>query len=319
MQAEVRQTLSMRLVAIRYAAHEINLYEFEGVDNPRLPPVSAGAHIDLHLPNTIVRSYSLIEPHENPSRYIIGVKRDPASRGGSSYIHDQMRVGQVLRVGVPRNSFPLNEQARHSVLIAGGIGITPILAMARRLAALGKPFELHYACREERDVALREEIEALGGADVHVDATRGCVLDLAAIVQNAPRGSHFYCCGPAPMLKAYEEATADIPPKRIHFERFGSAEPIAFEGGYSVLLEDTGEEYVIPEGKSILEVLRDAGHDMAYSCEAGICGSCQMRVIEGIPNHQDMVLSEAERAENDTMMICCSGAKSKRLVLAFVG
>jgi ferredoxin-NADP reductase len=319
MESEMQQaegsTIDMRLVAIRLAAHETNLYEFERLDGRPLPAAAPGSHVDIHLPNGMVRPYSLVECGEAPGAYVIGVKRDAAGRGGSVAMHDTLRVGAALRVGRPRNNFPLVETAPHSVLIAGGIGITPIWCMARRLIALGQSFEIHYACRERRDVAFRPQLDALG-AHLHIDSEAGGrFLDIGAIVAAAPEGSHFYCCGPAPMLNGFEAATAVLPAERVHLERFAAAPMEAPQGGFVVALRESGKEFVVPEGKSILEVLREQGLDVDFSCEQGICGACRVAVLEGEPDHRDMVLSEQEKAQNNTMMVCCSGSNSPRLVL----
>ncbi|HZY16136.1 MAG TPA: ferredoxin reductase, partial [Ramlibacter sp.] len=165
-------TLRCRLAAIRYAAEGIHLYEFTAADGGILPAFTAGAHVDLHLPNGLVRQYSLCNSQRERHRYLTGIKRDPASRGGSSYLHDQVKVGTLLDVGVPRNHFSLHEDARHSVLIAGGIGVTPIACMVQRLRALGASFELHYSVRRREEAAL---LDLLSGPELHlhVDAEHG--------------------------------------------------------------------------------------------------------------------------------------------------
>jgi ferredoxin-NADP reductase len=310
------KTIEMRLVAIRYLAHETSLFEFESLDGEAVPAAEAGAHIAINLPNGMVRLYSLLSSVEGGTRYAIGVKRDAAGRGGSAYLHDAVRVGSILKIGAPRNNFPLAESADHSVLIAGGIGITPIWAMAQRLMSLGRGFELHYACRDRRDVAFADVIGGVAGARIHVDIEAAAFLDLAKIVDEAPAGSHFYCCGPAPMLDTFEAKTRSLPSEQVHLERFAPIQEAIHEGGFVVALEESGREFEVPEGKSILAVLRDAGFDIGFSCEQGICGACQMRVVDGVPDHQDMVLSDEEKERGDTMMICCSGSKTPRLTLA---
>ncbi|MGV6874713.1 PDR/VanB family oxidoreductase [Pseudochelatococcus sp. B33] len=310
------KTIDMRLVAIRYLAHEIHLFEFEPVGGAISPAADAGSHVDVHLPNDMVRPYSLVHAVDEGGRYVIGVKRDAAGRGGSACLHEKVRVGSVLKVGLPRNNFPLVETAGYSVLIAGGIGITPIWCMAQRLAACGHSFELHYACRERRDAAFLEDLEKLPHVHLHIDAEAGTFLDIARIIDGAPAGSHFYCCGPTPMLDAFEAKTAGIEPERVHLERFGPAKAVALDGGFVVALQNSGQEFAVPQGKSILHVLRDAGFDVDFSCEQGICGACRVQVIDGTPDHQDMVLSDEEKEKGDTMMICCSGSKSPRLTLA---
>jgi ferredoxin-NADP reductase len=311
-------TIEMRLTSIRYAADDINLYEMRRPDNARLPAAGPGAHIDVHLPNGIMRQYSLVTADGDPCAYVIGIKRDRASRGGSIFIHDRLRVGQKLTVGGPRNNFPLLETVGHTVLVAGGIGITPIWAMAQRLLKLGRSFELHYACGERREAAFLEQLVAMPQAHLHVDAeSGGRPLDIAAIVARAPQRSHYYCCGPLPMLSAYEAATASLDAAQVHAEYFMPKAQAACEGGYVVELHRTGQTFAIPEGKTILQVLREGGVAAPYSCEEGICGACQVKVVAGTPDHRDSVLSEREKQAGDTMLICCSGSKSGRLVIDF--
>ncbi|MFM0265454.1 PDR/VanB family oxidoreductase [Paraburkholderia sediminicola] len=311
-------TIEMRLTSIRYAADDINLYEMRRPDNAVLPAAGPGAHIDVHLPNGIMRQYSLVTADGDSRAYVIGIKRDRASRGGSIFIHDRLRVGQTLTVGGPRNNFPLLETVGHTVLVAGGIGITPIWAMAQRLLKLGRSFELHYACRERREAAFLEQLAAMPQVHLHVDAeSGGQPLEIPAIVAAAPQGAHYYCCGPLPMLNAYEAATASLDAAQVHAEYFMPKAAVACEGGYVVELQRTGQTFAIPEGKTILQVLREGGVAAPYSCEEGICGACQVKVVAGTPDHRDSVLSDREKQAGDTMLICCSGSKSERLVIDF--
>jgi ferredoxin-NADP reductase len=308
--------IDVRLTAIRYAARDTNLYEFTRLDGGSLPAYQPGAHIDLHLPNGIVRQYSLTEAEPNPSSYTVGVKRDPASRGGSRYVHDELRVGKTIKISPPRNNFPLVENAAHVVLFAGGIGITPIWCMVQRLAKLGRPWTLHYACRSRVDTAFLPALKEMAGAEFHFDdESGGKFLDVGALVAAAPKDAHLYCCGPTPMLKAFETATASWPPEQVHIEYFTPKQEAAKAGGFVVELARSGKEFMIPEGKSILQVLLDAGVDVDYSCELGICGACEQRVISGEPEHRDAILTEEEQASNTKVMICCAGCKSERLVL----
>jgi tetrachlorobenzoquinone reductase len=308
--------IEVRLTAIRYAARDTNLYEFTPVDGRPLPGYQPGAHIDVHLPNGIVRQYSLLEAEPDPTRYMIGVKRDPASRGGSRYVHDELRVGKSLRISAPRNNFPLVEDASEVVLFAGGIGITPIWCMVQRLEKLGRSWKLYCACRSRADMAFLTALETMGSPRFHFDdENAGKFLDVAAIVSATPKDAHLYCCGPTPMLKAFEAATADWPADHLHVEYFTPKQEPAKTGGFVVELARSGREFVIPQGKSILQVLLDAGIDVDYSCELGICGACEQRVISGIPEHRDAILTEEEQASNAKVMICCAGCKSERLVL----
>ena len=244
------------------------------------------------------------------------MKRDRSSRGGSSFIHDKLRVGQIVEIGGPRNNFPLDEDAGHTVLIAGGIGITPIWCMAQRLDKRGRSFELHYACRERGEAAFLDELRRLDKAALHFDAeSEGRFLDIAAIVAAAPLHAHYYCCGPQPMLMGFETATRHLPPETIHVEYFSPKQEAATKGGYLVELQRSGRQFEIGVGKTILQVLREAGIEAPYSCEEGICGACEVAVLSGTPDHRDNVLSEAARQAGNAMMICCSGSKSAKLVL----
>jgi tetrachlorobenzoquinone reductase len=308
--------IEVRLTDIQPAARDTNIYELRRPDGGALPSAGPGAHIDLYLPNGMVRQYSLTVCEPDPTRYLVGVKRDAVSRGGSTYIHDHLKVGAQFKIHPPRNHFPLNENAEHTILIAGGIGITPIWCMVQRLNMLDRDWRLHYACRSREDMAFRRELEAMPQAALHYDDEGGGFLDVAALVAAAPKEAHLYCCGPAPMLAAFEEATKDWPREQVHVEYFTAKElPPAKKGGFTVQLARSGVEYFIPEGETILNVLLDAGVDIDYSCELGICGACEQRVISGIPEHRDSILSEEEQAANTRVMICCAGCKTDRLVL----
>jgi vanillate O-demethylase ferredoxin subunit len=306
--------------SVTWEAPDIHSWDLRPRAGGELPPFTAGAHVDVHLPNGMLRSYSLVNPQTERHRYVIAAQKDRASRGGSRCLHEQVRTGDSLRISPPRNNFPLEENAPHSVLIAGGIGITPILGMTGRLAALGRSWALHYCARTRAAAAFLEPIAALAsaGGEVHLhfdEEQGGRVLDLAAVVGAAGAGAHFYCCGPLPMLGAFESATASLPTERVHVEYFTAKDAPAKGGGFTVVLAKSGIELVIPAGKTILDTVLDAGIDAAYSCMEGVCGTCETRVLEGIPEHRDLVLTKAEQATNRTMMICCSGCKSDRLVL----
>jgi ferredoxin-NADP reductase len=313
--------IDARLTKIEDVARDTKLYTFQRVEGGPLPAYRPGAHIDLHLPNGLVRQFSLVVPSSNPDSYVVGVKRDAASRGGSRYIIDEMKVGAEIKISAPRNNFPLVENAEHVVLIAGGIGITPIWCMAQELAALKRPWKLYYSCRSREDMAFLETLKTLDPQSVHLhfdDEAEGKFLDLAAAIAAAPQGAHFYCCGPNPMLKAFEAAAASRPRGNVHIEYFTpkeEAETGSKLGGFWVELARSGEQYFIPEGKKVLEVLFDAGVDVDYSCELGICGACETRVISGTPIHHDSVLSEEEQATNEKVMICCCGCATERLIL----
>jgi tetrachlorobenzoquinone reductase len=312
--------IEVRLSEIETVARDTNVYTFVRPDGGVLPPYKPGAHIDIHLPNGLLRQFSLLNPAANPDKYVVGIKLDAASRGGSRYIFDQLHVGHSVKISAPRNNFPLVENAEHVVLFAGGIGITPIWCMAQELAAQNRSWLLNYSSRSRTDMAFVETLEKLGPERVHLhfdDEAGGKFLDIAAAIAAAPPNAHFYCCGPNPMLKAFEAAAAGRPRPQVHVEYFTPKEEAVGGtlGGFWVELARSGEEYYIPEGQKILEVLYQAGVDVDYSCELGICGECVTRVISGIPVHHDSVLSEEEQAANEKVMICCCGSKSERLVL----
>jgi len=314
--------IDARLVKIEDVARDTKTYTFQRIDGGKLPPYKPGAHIDLHLPNGLMRQFSLVVPVSDPDSYTVGVKRDENSRGGSRYIIEQMKVGDQIKISAPRNNFPLVEDADHVALFAGGIGVTPIWCMAQELEAQGRSWKIHYACRSQADMAFMNDLKKLDPNKVHLhfdDEAGGKVIDLAAAIAEAPANAHFYCCGPNPMLKAFEAAAASRPRANVHLEYFTPKDDDAATGndigGFWVELARSGEEYFIPPGKKVLEVLFDAGVDVDYSCELGICGACETRVISGTVVHHDSVMSEEEQASNEKAMICCCGCTSERLVL----
>ena len=312
--------IDVQLAGIEPVARDTNVYTFRRPDGGRLPPYKPGAHIDIHLPNGLIRQFSLLNPADNPESYVVAIKLDAASRGGSRYIFDELRAGHALKISAPRNNFPLVEEAPEVVLFAGGIGITPIWCMAQQLQAQSRSWKLYYAAQSRADMAFLALLETFGPERVHLhfdNEADGKFLDLAAAIGAGSANAHFYCCGPNPMLKAFEAAAASRPRNQVHVEYFTPKDDASAGslGGFWVELAKSGEEYFIPEGRKILEVLYDAGVDVDYSCELGICGECVTRVISGIPEHHDSVLSEEEQASNETVMICCAGCKSERLVL----
>lgn len=317
-----QETLQVRVRAVTYEAEGILGFELVPMPPLReLPPFTAGSHIDLHLPNGLLRSYSLLNaPHER-HRYLIGVNKDAQSRGGSRYLHEVLRAGDTLAVGAPRNNFLLDETSSLNVFIAGGIGITPLMSMMARSQALGTPWKLHYAARTRRGAAFLDVLHGYHN-DSNVELSLnfdqepgGRMMDLPAIVQALPPGAHVYCCGPLPMLAAYEQATAGLQPERVHMEYFAAREAPATDGGFVVELARSGKTVQVRVGQTILDSLIAEGVEPAYSCQEGVCGTCEVRVIAGIPDHRDLVLSNAEKAANDRIMVCCSGSRTPRLVL----
>ncbi len=315
------QKIETRLQSISWQAEGIHSFELRPYGGGSLPEFTAGAHIDLYLANGMVRSYSLVNPQGDTTRYEVAVNRDAVSRGGSRAMHDTLKVGANITISVPRNNFPLNESAPHSVFVAGGIGITPMYCMMQRLAEIKASWELLYSSRTPQHAAYREPIEAIGqrsGRKVLLNYDQvpgGKMLDLKAIVAATAPDTHLYCCGPLPMLAAFEAACEGRAPETVHVEYFSARDEAATGGGFTVKLSRSGKSVFVPEGKTILDALLDAGEDVPYSCMEGVCGSCETKVISGTPDHRDMILTDAERMAGKTMMICCSGSQSTELVL----
>ena len=312
------QKIDVRLTAIRYAARDINLFEFSRIDALPLPAAEPGAHIDLHLADDLVRQYFFFYDWDNLSTYTVGIKHEAKGRGGSSFVFDRLKVGDVLSISSPRNNFRLAESAPISIFVAGGIGITPIHAMMSRLSEIGRPWKLYYACRSGTEMPRFGLLSRTPPAQVQLhfdDEARGAYLDIDAIVGSAPPDAHLYCCGPAPMLSAFERATGAWPADQVHVEYFAAKEAPASTRDFVVRLARSNREFAVPAGKTILGVLRAAGLNVAFSCEEGVCGACETAVLSGIPEHHDSILTAGERAANDTMMICCGSARSDVLVL----
>lgn len=315
-------TLQVRVQATTYVAQNILGFELVPLDAiTALPAFTAGAHIELHLPGGLRRSYSLLNDPQDTHRYCIGVNLDAHSRGGSRYMHEQLRTGAVLSISTPRNLFEMDESSAFNVFIAGGIGITPMLSMIARSQALGTPWRLHYAARTRKHAGFLDMLAAYQGqpgAEVQLNFDQepgGRMLDLNAVISAMPAGAHVYACGPTPLLAAYEQASAGLPPERVHREYFAAQEAAATDGSYTVTLARSQSTLQIKPGQTLLDGLIAIGAEPTFSCQQGICGTCEVKVLEGTPDHRDMVLTEAEQAANDRMMVCCSGAKSARLVL----
>lgn len=300
-------------------ADGVRSLELAAADGGPLPAFSAGDHIDLTLGPGLVRSYSLVgTPDPEPYRYRVAVALSSSGRGGSRAVHQTVRPGSRISISAPVGSFQLAEPARHTVLIAGGIGITPILSMACQLSSTGASWEAHYAASSRSAAAFLPELTALSDTAVHVylrdeDGPRS--LKIASIIADAPPDAHIYCCGPATMLDDFTEATRDLDGDRVHMERFTGISDARPAHGYTVELARSSTTLRINEGQSVLDAVLDAGIEVEFSCMEGICGTCRTRVLSGQPDHRDSVLSPAERAAGDIMLICSSGSKGDRLVL----
>ncbi len=302
-------------------AQDICSFELVAADGGALPPFSAGAHIDVHVAPGLVRQYSLCNAPQETHRYVIGVLRDANSRGGSIAMH-ALQAGQTIAISAPRNHFALADAAPHSLLLAGGIGITPLLSMAEQLARLGKPFELHYCSRTSARTAFLERIGRAAYAPsvkLHFDdGPASQRLDAAGLLQSQPPGTHLYVCGPAGFMEAMLAAAREAgwPEDRLHREYFGAA-PIDTrqDGSFEVQIASTGVVIRVDPDRSVVAALAAAGIEVMTSCEQGVCGTCVTRVISGTPDHRDMYLTPLEQARGDQFTPCCSRAKSARLVL----
>jgi vanillate O-demethylase ferredoxin subunit len=303
------------------AARSVKTFDLVRADGGLLPAWTAGAHIDVTLENRMIRSYSLIGPFDDLRRYRIAVALDASSRGGSSHLHHRTVAGSALQISAPRNHFALDEGTPFSTLIAGGIGITPLWAMVQRLNAIGQRWRLHYAGRSRASAAFVEELEAaaafgFGEVDLWFDDEQGGrTMNIAAILREAPPEGHLYCCGPAPMLAAFRECAGSEASDRIHLEYFRPVEAVKPDAAFVVELARSGRCISVPAGSSILDALMMNGVDAPYSCYEGLCGTCETRVLEGIPDHRDHLLTDRAKAENKSVIICCSGSLSPRLVL----
>ena len=309
-------------VAARHSeALDIYSYELTRVDGQPLPAFTAGAHIDVHLPGGVIRQYSLCNHPEERHRYLIGVLRDPASRGGSSSLHEQILPGARLFISEPRNLFPLAAQARRHVLFAGGIDITPILAMAEHLAQTGAAFELHYCARSLERAAFVERLRQAPYADrvfLHFDEVPETALDTARVLTEPGEDVHLYVCGPGGFMQHVLD-TARVQGWQdtcLHREYFAAAPTDTHaDGSFAVKLASSGQVFEIPKDRSVVQVLESHGIEIPISCEQGVCGTCLTRVLEGVPEHRDMFLTEAEQACNDQFTPCCSRSKTPLLVL----
>ncbi|MFA6265570.1 MAG: PDR/VanB family oxidoreductase [Pseudolabrys sp.] len=309
------QTLEVRLRAMIWEAPGVLSLELSSPDAKPLPPFEPGAHIDVKLPDGTLRQYSLCGDPNDTSHYRVGIR---AVSGGQSsgFVHRRLRPGDLLTVSTPRNNFPL-VNAKNYIFVAGGIGITPFIPMMRELSARHSPWTLLYCNRRNEDAPFLKEIEALGGTVSLHSTEAGTRLDVAQRLASVQPDTAVYCCGPEKLMLAVEEVTSAWPEGTVHFEWFAPRSRPADEvsGAFDVVCEASGVTLTVPPEKSVLEVLTEAGIEVPRSCEQGICGTCECRVIAGDVDHRDSILSAAERAANQTMMTCVSRAKSPRLVL----
>jgi len=313
--------MTLRVAEVGEEAKNIRSFELRDPEGAELPPFEAGAHVrvEVELPGgkAALRHYSLLGDARDRSRYRIAVLLEAEGRGGSRFMHERVEPGSMLRVTTPEQGFPLRLDAEHSILIAGGIGITPILGMLRELARSGRRYELHYAARTPGHMAFRREVEAVAGerARFYFDhGERPGPLDLEALLATPAPDARVYVCGPPGMIRAVRSLgeAAGWPPGRIHFESFGPKR-LAGDRPVEVHLERSGLTVHVAPGQTILDVVLDAGVWAPYECRRGECGACMTRIVDGRPDHRDVCLSEPLREAY--MCTCVSRAHSDRLTL----
>jgi vanillate O-demethylase ferredoxin subunit len=306
--------LTVRVADRRALTDDVVWLELRAVEG-ELPPFTAGAHIDLHLAGGLVRQYSLCNDPEERHRYGIAVLREAASRGGSRSVHEDVVLGGVVKISPPRNLFALDEGAGGALLFAGGIGVTPIKAMAHRLCALGRPYALHYCVRERRRAAFAGELAGLG-AQLHLDDEPATRLDLEAVLAGAARDWPLYVCGPAGFIAVIRQGAERLgwPPAAIRSEHFQSVASVG-ERPFDLVLARDGRRIRVGPDQTAAEALAGAGIEVPLSCEQGVCGTCLTPVLAGLPDHRDLIQTDAEKAANACFTPCCSRALSAELVI----
>jgi vanillate O-demethylase ferredoxin subunit len=307
-------TLSLQIAELKPVGGGIVLLDLRNADGSNLPAFEAGAHVDLHLPGALVRQYSLYNDPAERHRYGLAVRLIEDGRGGSRAAHG-LKAGDDVHVGLPRNLFTLNEAARHSILLAAGIGVTPLLAMAHRLAAIGASFELHFRCGEP-DHGLIEPIRNSRWRErATVSVSGEASPDYTAMLREAKAETHLYVCGPARFTDMIQQAASHWPRGTIHTESFRPAVARTGDEAFRVQTARDGAWHQVPPDRSIVEVLANAGYVVPTSCEQGICGTCRTGVLAGTPDHRDMCLTPAQQAANALITPCCSRALTEHLVL----
>lgn len=319
-EADTFPLLRLRVQAIRLQADGIHAFELVDPDGTELPPATAGAHVDVHLPGGLMRSYSLAGDPADRTVWTLGVLREVNGQGGSNTMHVSVRVGELLTVSAPRNAFAMVPGAAHTVLLAGGIGITPIKAMAHTLTAEGKSFELHYCARTARNIAFTRELRALVPPDrlhFHFDnGVPGQGLNITNLLKQQPAGAHLYYCGPGGLMKACDQASTHWASGSVHFEHFKPPEPALKnvpDASFEVRLARTGITVPVLPDQTIVRAIELAGHRVPTSCLSGLCGSCKVNYLEGEVEHNDYILSDEEKTR--CLTLCVSRSRSPILVL----
>lgn len=297
----------------------VAVMEFESANSSPLPKVEAGAHIDVHLPNGMIRQYSLCQNPQYHGIFRLGILKDPDSRGGSESAFNDLQNGMEILVSEPRNLFPL-VKAPHSVLIGGGIGITPLITMAYQLLSEGASFELHYCGSHPQRCAFVDEIRngALAAfTQFHFKSEGASHREFfESAIQHIDKHSHIYTCGPNGFMDWVINLaqTQNFPESHIHKEYF-QVEVETSGAAFEVFAQQSGKIIMVDAEETILQALAREGIEIEMSCEQGVCGTCMCDVIEGEPDHRDVYFTDEEKASNEQILVCCSRSKSARLVL----
>lgn len=313
--------LMARVHDVTTVAEGIRRFELHPAGPAGFPAWRAGAHIALHLAPGLTRSYSLCGDPADLRHYAIAVALEPQGRGGSRHLFERVSAGQTLAISAPANHFAMSEEPALSVFVAGGIGITPLWSMIQNLRGRSAPWVLHYAARSRAQAAFVNDIESFarhhGGTVVthFSDNPARQRLDVDRVISTAPDSAHFYCCGPQRLIDAFEKAARGRSPAQVHVEHFRAEEPRGARHTFTVALARSGLRLQVPAGQTVLEVIEAAGVNVPWSCREGVCGACEVGVLDGTPEHHDHVLSAEERAQGRSLMVCCSGALSDELVL----
>lgn len=312
--------MTLAIDRIERITERIRLFTLVSPDGAPLPEYEAGAHVDIDLGKLGTRSYSLVDFEPRPAggrrHWNLAIQREDEGRGGSRALH-ALSVDDTIGVSAPKNDFRLHDEDAPALLIAGGIGVTPIISFATELTRRGTPFAFHYATRSASLCAFRDRLRDAFGSSLRLWFDDDRMIDPGALIAAAAPDTHIYCCGPRGMIEATREKAeaAGFDKAHVHFELFSSAQTGEADRPFEIELAGTGQVFTVPAGRSIVEVLEEAGIEVMYDCARGDCGICQTNVISGTPDHRDVVLSDAERASGKVMQICVSRAKSARLVL----
>jgi vanillate monooxygenase ferredoxin subunit len=320
----MKDSLELVVSEVTQATSRIRSFVLRHPQGSVLPEFDAGAHLDVTIPlssgESVVRSYSIASSPTERTQYLIGVLREDTGRGGSAAMHMHVQAGHTVRCSLPKNQFPLVPKSAHYLLIAGGIGITPIVSMVSVLAAEKKKFSLLYCVRSEEDAAFLDQVRRLAGdyLTVHCDGgDPSKSVDLHALLRDAPQGTDVYVCGPRGLNEAVIDAAnrAEWPKERVHFEFFGAAAPKSEDGAFRVVLQQSGQTVDVASGESILDALIRHGAEPIYDCKRGECGLCATTVVDGDVDHRDYVLSPEDKTERKQMCVCVSRSKRGDLIL----